>query len=429
MSNRAFVRWLAVVVAVGGTIRLLIVAFASRALAFGDGIWYHSEAQIIGGGFGFLAPGQYVFGGRHLATAEHPPLYPALLGVLAWMGHTSVLGFQLTDALLGTAGIVVIGLLGRAVGGARVGVIAAALAAVSPNIWQYDTLVLSESLLVLTLGLFLLVVHQFWNRPRPRDALLLGVTLALATYTRVEMVFLGLLIVVPVVLWNPRLEGSKARIRTIAVAGAVTVALLAPWVARNLTTFERPVLISNNQDSVIAGANCEPTYEGRGIGSWSPVCNTEHVKRFGEQSAVFAEIRHRGLTYATDHVSRLPLVALARIGRTWEVFQPFQDIGNDGRDDAVWIASTLTFYVMVLLGVAGAVQLRRSGRLIWPLVVMAPFVTVLAVGTYGLARLRFPLDIALLVLAAVPIERFLIRRVGTDAGTEPEPEPVVVQPS
>ena len=136
-----------------------------------------------------MAPGQYVFGGRHLATAEHPPLYPSLLAVVAWMGHTSVLGFQLTDALLGTAGIVVIGLLGRAVGGARVGVIAAALAAVSPNIWQYDTLVLSESLLVLTLGLFLLVVYRFWNQPRPRDGLLLGVTLALATYTRARWCF------------------------------------------------------------------------------------------------------------------------------------------------------------------------------------------------------------------------------------------------
>ena len=409
MSNRRFVRWLAVVVAVGLAIRLVIVAFASRALAFGDGIWYHSEAQIIGGGFGFLAPGQYVFGGRHLATAEHPPLYPSLLAVVAWMGHTSVLGFQLTDALLGTAGIIVIGWLGRAVGGARVGVIAAALAAVSPTVWQYDTLVLSECLLVLTLGLFLLAVYRFWNQPRPRDGLWLGLTLAAATYTRVEMLFLGLIIVLPVVLWNPRLAGSKARIRTLAVAGAVTIALLAPWIVRNLTTFERPVLMSTN-DAVIGGANCESTYEGRSIGSWNPACNTEKVKRFGEQSVVFAEIRHRGLTYASDHISRLPLVALTRIGRTWEVFQPFQDIGNDGRDDAVWIASTLTFYVMALLGVAGAVRLRRSGQLIWPLVVMAPFVTVLAAGTYGLARLRFPLDIALLVLAAVPIERWLSRR-------------------
>ena len=41
---------------------------------------------------------------------------------------------------------------------------------------------------------------------------------------------------------------------------------------------------------------------------------------------------------------------------------------------------------------------------------MAPFVTVLAAGTYGLVRLRMPLDIALVVLAAVPIERLLARR-------------------
>ena len=412
-----FVTWLALIVGVGFVLRVVVVALASRDLAFGDGIWYHSEAQIIGGGHGFLAPGQYVFGGRHLATAEHPPLYPSLLAIITWAGHTSVRNFQLADACFGAAGTAVMGYLGRAVAGRRVGLAAAALTAIAPNVWQYDAMVISESLLVFTLGLFLLAVFRFWDRPGLWSAAVLGVTLALATYTRVEMVFLGLVIVVPVVLWNPRLGGATVKLRAVAVAGAVTVALLAPWVVRNLTTFDRTVFLSNNLDSVIAGANCESMYSGKGLGWWTPTCNVEGLPRFGEQSVVFAKIRQRGISYATDHAGRLPVVALARAGRTWEVFQPFENIGYDGRPDAVWIASTLMFYVLAVLGVIGAVMLRRARRLVWPLAVMAPFVTAIAFLTCGLSRLRFPLDIALLVLAAVPIERLLFRsRTGVRIG-------------
>jgi len=75
----------------------------------------------------------------------------------------------------------------------------------------------------------------------------------------------------------------------------------------------------------------------------------------------------------------------------------------------VGIASTLTFWLLAILGTIGAVQLRRKHRLTWPLVAMAPFVAVMAAATYGLVRLRMPLDVALLVLAAVPIERGISR--------------------
>lgn len=409
MDRRTFVRWLALIAVVGFVLRLVVVAFASRQLAFGDGVWYNAESQIMAGGHGYLAPGQYIFGGRHLATAEHPPLFPFLLAVVAWFGGESVLANQLVLTVIGAVAIVAVGLLGRAVAGARVGLVAAALAAVSPTIWQYDVRVLSEGLLVLTLGLFLLVVYQFWNRPRPVHFALLGLTLAAATYTRAEMVFLGLIVVIPVVAWNPRLGSRAQRVRVIAGVAVVTALVMAPWVIRNLTTFDETVVFSNNQDSVIAGANCDAAYYGEGLGSWSAECNTGGLTHLHEQSRVFSETRRRGIRYAQHHVGRLPVVVAARVGRMWELFRPFQNLGGEGRNKKIWVISTVGFFLLAILGLIGVVQLRRARRLVWPLAVMAPFVTLLAVGSYGLVRLRMPLDIALLVLAAVPIERFLRR--------------------
>ncbi len=395
--------WLLGIVAVGLVVRLVVVALASRDLPFGDGIWYHTQAQIISGGFGYLAPGQYVFKGQHLATAEHPPLFPFLLAIVDWFGGSSVLLFQTTCAVLGAAGIAAIGLLGRAVGGARLGLTAAALCAVAPNVWQYDALLLSESLLVLTLGLFLLSIFRFWYQPTLGRAAVVGLTLALATYTRTEMVLLGLMLV-PMAMRNRQLSGITPRLRLLAVAGAVTIALMAPWIIRNLTTFNATVVFSTN-DAVIAGANCDNTYYGPDTGSWNPACNTGDIPKGLDQSEVFARSRARGIDYARDHLDRLPVVLVARAGRAWEVFRPFQQMGNDGRSDALTIASALSFYVLALLGAFGAVQLHRAGRLVWPLVVIAPFVTFIAMAGYGISRLRFPLDIVLLVLAATPIAR------------------------
>ena len=406
VERRAFRRWLLGIVAVGLVIRLVVAALASRDLPFGDGIWYHTQAQIIAGGFGYLAPGQYVFAAQHLATAEHPPLFPFVLGVVDWFANSSVVLFQTTCAVLGAAGIAAIGLLGRAVGGARLGLTAAALCAVAPNIWQYDALVLSESLLVLTAGLFLLSLYRFAARPTTGRAAVVGLTLAAATYNRTEMVLLGLLLV-PLVWRNSELVGLRSRIRLLGVAAGITLALLAPWVVRNLTTFNTTVVFSNNQDSVIAGANCDNTYYGPDVGSWNPVCNTGNMPKGFDQSEVFARSRARGIDYARDHLDRLPVVVVARVGRAWDVFRPFQGMGNDGRSDALTIASALSFYVLVVLGAFGALQLHRAGRRVWPLLVIAPFVTVIAAGGYGISRLRFPLDIALLVLAAPPLVRII----------------------
>jgi 4-amino-4-deoxy-L-arabinose transferase-like glycosyltransferase len=398
-----FLWWLAAIVLVGLAIRLIVVALASRDLPFGDSIWYDAQSRIIADGHGYLAPGQFIFQSRSLATAEHPPLFPFLLAIVNWMGTESVLAHQVACTVMGAAGVAAVGLLGRAVGGPRLGLVAAGLAAVAPTLWQYDALVLSESLLVFSFALFLLTVYRFREAPSTWRAVAVGVTLALAAYTRTEMLLLAV-IVIPLVVRAPGVDGWLARTKLLAVAGLTAVVLLAPWTIRNLTVFDRTVLFSNNMDSVIAGANCDATYHGDGLGSWSPGCNSGNLPQ-NDESVSFALIRHRGLEYARHHLDRLPVVVAARVGRAWEVYRPFQGIGTDGRSDGLWIASTLFFWISVVLGGVGAVMLRRAGRIVWPLVVVAPFVTVLAAASYGLPRLRVPLDIVLVVLAAAPIER------------------------
>ena len=277
--------------------------------------------------------------------------------------------------------------------------------------WQYNALLLSESILALTLGLYLLALYRLWDRPSIGAAAFAGVTLALAGYNRAELLLLGVL-AIPIVLRNPHLAGARVRVGRIVVVGVVAVAAVAPWTIRNLTTFQRPVLFSDNVDSVLAGANCPKTYSGREIGGWNSGCYAAVFRPGWDESVAFSEARHAGTLYFRRHLDEVPLVVLARVGREWGFFKPFEGIGNDGRDAWLWIASASFFWLSAVLGAVGAVMLRRAGRMMWPLASIAGFVTLLAMVTYGSARLRAPLDIVLLVLAAVPIERGLTRVFG-----------------
>src|SRR5256885_2161402 len=82
---------------------------------------------------------------------------------------------------------VVLGLLGRALGGSISGLIAAGVAALDPNLWMNDGLVMSESLAVLlTAGLLLGSYRVAKVGATTGRVALLGVLAALACLVRVE---------------------------------------------------------------------------------------------------------------------------------------------------------------------------------------------------------------------------------------------------
>ena len=66
----------------------------------------------------YIQPFQYLDLHHTVPTTEKPPLYPGVLAIFSWLGLDSVDAHRVVSCLLGTAGVVLIGLLGRRVGGA-----------------------------------------------------------------------------------------------------------------------------------------------------------------------------------------------------------------------------------------------------------------------------------------------------------------------
>ena len=135
---------LAAIAAVGFAARVIFLFTLSPAIAgIGDSAYYYYTSNLLAQGQGYTEPFRLMFYNQHAPTALHPPMWPAVLAVLSvFTGPSSGVGHlggsalalhRIVGCALGALVVVLVGLLGRRIGGARVGLVAAALAALYPR--------------------------------------------------------------------------------------------------------------------------------------------------------------------------------------------------------------------------------------------------------------------------------------------------------
>ena len=150
---------------VGVAIRFVYVLTTRRvAPQGGDAETYYRLGQGLAAGEGYIRPLELGVFGQRVPTAEFPPFWPTVLAVFDVLGVDSRTGQRLMGALLAASAIVLIGLLGRAVGGPAVGAVAAWISAVYPHFVVYEQLVFP--LFVVTSSVFIFVtialVQKAW---------------------------------------------------------------------------------------------------------------------------------------------------------------------------------------------------------------------------------------------------------------------------
>ena len=382
---------LAGIVLFAAAVRLLAAYHYRDYPVVGDALTYHLEADFLAHGDGFRRVAENV------PTAEHPPLHIVVLAFFDLLGAHSTAAQKAAMGLVGSVTVGLIGLLGRAVRNEPTGLIAAALAAVYPMLWLPDAALMSETTSMLLVTAALLVTYR---PPSLRRTAGLGALIGLAALARGELLALLVLLV------------TDRRRALIGVAACAVV--LAPWTIRNAVTFRAPVLISDNASGVFVGANCGPTYYGELVGSWVFNCYGKAPR--GDESQQMAVYRRRGLSYARHHASRLPLVMAARVGRVLDVYRPWNQGaflgGLEGRAPNATRLGLVIYWLLVPLGIAGAVML---GRRAMPLLVPVVLVVVVAALVYGNTRFRSSAEPSLVVCAAVAVSALVERRAGRRA--------------
>ncbi|MEJ5254934.1 MAG: glycosyltransferase family 39 protein [Acidimicrobiales bacterium] len=413
-------RWwlgLGLIVLAGLALRVVYVWFYRRGIDLrGDPVYYHDAANLLADGKGFINPFAYEEG-RIVQGADHPPLYIVYLAVFSLLGLRSVTAHLLASCLLGAGAVGMGGLAGREVAGRRVGWLTAALMALYPNVWRFDGMVLSETMVIFTVMLTVFLAYRCWRQPSPKALAWVGVAVAAATLARSELGLLLPLLLVPMAIGTARRLGRPAW-RLVGVGLAAAGALLGPWVVFNLIRFDRLVLLSSQMEVTLAVSNCESVYYGDLIGYWDLGCGREILDRH-QIRAEFSEAEAQRvllgdtLDYMREHRDRIPTVIAARLGRITGVFRPRQQINIDVAVELfprrVMEAATISYWLLVPFAVGGIVVLRRRGVPVYP--VLAPAITVLITVAlfYSSMRFRASAEGPLCLLAAVGIAALAAR--------------------
>ena len=381
----------------------------------GDPRFFHLTANLLVDGHGYIAPVPFLASGTVYPSAEHPPGWSAVLAVFSAVGGRSYEVHELVGCAVGAGLVVCAGLLGRRVGGVRAGTAAAVIAALYPVYVALDGSLMSEPPYALGVAVCMVLAFRAADGPTLRRAALLGVAIGATVLVRGEALGLLVVLAIPAVL-----AARERRVARLAVVWLAALVVFVPWCVRNATTFDRPMLVSSEDGPVIAGANCPLTYSGRDTGYWHSAC--VGLRAEFNPAVRSQKLRRQGLDYARDHAGRLPAVEGVRLLRTFGLWQPVRHVYfAEGRNMPGREAAIACVWLVLALGAAGAVLLRRRRLELALLLAPLALAVVTTLIAFGYSRFRYAADVSLIVLAGVALDRALARRRRAAPPASPPP--------
>jgi hypothetical protein len=412
---------------VGLAIRLSYSLLATQPAipAGADQYYYRGQAALITHWYWWDVPGSVGHGSPGVPGVAHPPLFSGLLAIADFLDLHGANAQRAFLCVVGVVAVVFCGRIGARLSGRTGEVVVTWVAVIWPGMWIYNGEVLSESVTVTLAAGTLLVLYRFRERATVGRAAVLGLAVALCTLTRPELL---ILVVVFAPLWLPSKSWARRLSLTVVFLGAAAV-LIGPWVGRNLHDFSHTEVISANFGSVIVGANCGPTYSGPLLGAWDATCATSLRPPLGDASVVDSYYRSVGEHYARTHLSRVPTVVAARLGRALGVWPaPSQAVTWNATAAGVWPRWSswlylITWLLSIPLAIIGAVSLRRRSMIGWPLYALIVLYFVVSAVLYADPRFASSCQPAVAVLVGIGLAS-IIRVVLRPQGVHARPSPV-----
>ncbi len=333
-------------------LRLVLVALTPHVILPSDGREYEAVARSL------LETHSY-----GLQTIRAPG-YPTLIAVVYWVLGPDLVRLRVVEAVLGTIGVGVIGVVGASLFGTSAGLLAAVLAAVNPVLVVLPSTQYSENTLVLLVALAFAAAFAGWRRGGLGWWALSGALLGAAVLTRPNAVLLlpGLAIGFALALRRER----RRWILPLAAALAAVVLVISPWVARNYRVHHRWFFVATGGGRAMWFGNNART---RAITSEPTYFDPELMKQLLAQPDGFAQDQYLyrlGVTFIREHPGRAALLYLAKLRN---LFALYPVTYSHSLFTSTWSAVGQTaISAVIFLGAILALALRlRSTPALWPM--------------------------------------------------------------
>ncbi len=411
---------------------LLAAAFLLRAL-YGMGL----DTQLPYTGTGgdtrwYLEYGKLLVSGGETGPLTPPPLFLIFVGIpqLVLSPEAAIYTIRVLQVLFSTAICYFAYRTGRAIGGERSGLVAAAFLGFNPIFIMESGQITSETLFLFFLSAALAVYVETVKREPPllRNFALAGVLLALATLTRASLLAFPIGILIHLFMAYKPARAARYGITLLVVVALV----LSTWTIYYKLRWDRWIIAGEGlagflylgtvgwegpfatddalQEQVSPDAADAPReeqyidaasniisgdiggYLSRRLSEWAGAYLTPHgVPWFPGES-----LRELGLTWLRDDFTLEGLVRLLQ----GDAFVPK-------------LAFYIVHYTGIILGLLGMVATRKQWRLTLPLIGFIAYVTLMHFVLYALPRYIFPATLCYWIFAALWVGGRLSSRSNT----------------
>ena len=409
MSLQKPSRLLALIITAAVVLRLAYVLVAGHTLSL-QASGYDPYAVNLLAGHGYTR-----FEDLH-PDSDLPPLYPFFLaGVYTVFGRSAV-AVALVQIAFDAVTLATIYAIGRRVGGARVGLLAAALTGFYPYLLFQGVSANDTTLFITLLTLGIWGAYRLQETASWRWAVFTGLMFGVAALTKTLVVVMLPLLA----LWWWRGLGFRRALGLGAVVAVVFVATLAPWIIRNTRVQGTLTLISTNEGSNLYQGNnpCAADYL---LAGW----DVQWVQCLEPLPAGLSETeqstwyRNQAIAFLRDHPGDIPRLLWAKFVTLWSPeLLPRTVPPSANLDDpnvlqyeqplfrAARLAHLLYFTPLLVLALLQLGRALRSGE--WrasyaPLLVVLAGITAAYLVYHPSTRYRSPADPFLFVLSATAL--------------------------
>jgi hypothetical protein len=411
---------------------LAVIVFLGFALRLGWALYARADAPVYwfrsGDQYSYYHYGSEIARGRGYigyltgqATAYYPIGYPALLAAVYFVVlHTPIpdnlmLATALLHVAVGTASVALVHLVGRAMAGVRVGLLAAGLLALFPNIiYQVSSVQLETVFIGVVLAALAVIVTHDWQAGPPSTRRLVAFGAALGAAVLVRPFAAVLLVGLAGALLTMRL-GWRRTAWGVAVPVLMVVALSTPWTIRNAVHMHAFIPSSTNMgDTLCIDRNLDAMGGFRFADHDG--CVDPHLPEVERNTGN----TKKAIQFVRDHPGR----ELLQIGRRARLMflddhdgiEAVQTLGGGPflPPRGAELASTVGdryFYVVVALAVLGLPAHLRRDRRPQRLIVLSGLVGLLVIPLllWGNPRFHLPLAPFIVLSAAMTIDALWTR--------------------
>ncbi len=319
-------------------------------------------------------------------TSRRAPLTPAFFALIYFFFGHSISAVRIAQAFVGAFTCFIIYLLGREIFTRKVGLIAAAVAAIYPSFLVYTGELFTETILVFTLALSLYFLLKK-KGSKYLNSFISGIFFGAAVLGRPSILLLPILIFFILAVFKR--EDLKEMLKRAAILILTMLIIICPWTLRNYRVHKDFVLVSTDCGYMAISSYF---YSEKGFG----FSNDKLADELAEGAKSETKIDKILTNYTMRRLAEDPgkFIKLLPLKLLW-FWEPF-----GGRDYNLGSCYDLIYGLVFLFFLFGLIGSRYMWRELLPIYTVIVYFALMSLIAYPSRRFRMQIEPFVIVLAS-----------------------------